>query len=170
MEWHGKRVEKYGKRLEKKMQSWWYNTFGPVAPLIQSLVNIAIVGIIAILIDMFNAILVSQFVTNLSIFIMDSIPIFLAIFLFFNYIKYFYHKAPNNRHLLRPLEVAAGVTVIFWLFAWVLLLAHQSAEIGFFQQVSNWIFPNLWNLFFIVLILAYLGILVVSSGKAPLQI
>jgi hypothetical protein len=165
IEWHGKRLERRGKKWEKRAKSWWYTTFGPVGPLIHSLVGIAVIGIVALLINLFNAVLVSTFVSGLALFMMDSIPIFLVIFLFFNYIKYFYYINPKSRPVLRPFEAAAGVTVMFWLFGWVLLLAHQSAEIGFFQRAANWIFPNLWNIFIIILVIAYLGAIMVHSEK-----
>jgi hypothetical protein len=165
MEWHGKRLEGHGKRLEKRAKSWWYTTFGPVGPLIKSLVDIAIIGIAAFFISIVNVVLVSAFVSGLALFIMDYIPVFFVVFIFFNYIKYFYYTSPNTRLVLRPLEAAAGVTVMFWVLGWVMLLAHQSAEIGVFQMAANWIFPNLWNLFFVVLALTYLGAIMVYSQR-----
>lgn len=165
MEWHGRRLERKGKKWEKKAKSWWYATFGPVGPLIHSIVGIAVIGVVAVLINLLNILLASMFVSGLAVFMMDNIPVFLVIFLFFNYIKYFYFIKPNVRQLLRPFEAAAGITVMFWLFGWVLLLAHQSAEIGFFQRAANWIFPNLWNIFIIMLVIAYLGAIMVHSEK-----
>jgi|GEM_PF-2455644 len=163
VEQHGRRIEKHGKRFEKSAKTWWYNTLGIFGPLIESLVGIAVIGIVALVINAANIVIASVFIRAIASFMLEYIPAFLVIFLFFNYLKYLYYIMPKMRPLLRPLEAATGVTVFFWVLAWVLLMAHQSAEIGIFQRASNWIFPNLWNLFFLVFALAYLGAIVVHS-------
>ena len=165
MEWHGKKLEKHGQKLERDASSWWYRTFGPVGPAIESLIGIAVICIAAIVINSINVLLLSGFASSLAFFLMDYIPVFFGLFLFFNYAKYVHIVAPKTKRFMQPFTTAAGIAVCLWFIAWISIFVYQSSGNVFFQGIAGWIFLNLWGLLLGLLVIAYLVSIMVHSEK-----
>ncbi len=163
MEWHGKRIEKHGKLLEEKAMSWWYRTFGSLAPLIESIFSVVCIWIAVLVINFLNVLLPGVLLTEISSFLSSHIGFFFSISLFFNSIKYIIRIYKRTYWVLKPIDFAAKVTVFLWGLAWAFLIINHSTGIALFSTMSGMIFPRLYLVLILLAVLSYVAVIILHS-------
>ena len=155
MECHGKRIEKHGSKFEKCAASWWNRTFGWVGPLLESVFGALAIIIAAIILLFLSTVLFNSFLSRVSTFLYNYLGIFFILMFLFNYEKYITKRISGTRIILKPLSFAARFVVTLWIFAWLALIAFQTWNINILNMFSSFIFPNMWTIFVILLVFAY---------------
>jgi phage shock protein PspC (stress-responsive transcriptional regulator) len=135
----GREMDELGRRISQGLGSTdakaggMEQTFGPLAPLIFSIIAILIVivgiGVFALLV---NGIASLRPLVDL---LWSSAPLFFALLLFFSYCGYIIRHAGHEVAWLRPIMAAVAVGAVIW-FAFRLLAALDQ---GFGWNLPSWL-------------------------------
>ncbi|RLI98278.1 MAG: hypothetical protein DRO99_01105 [Candidatus Aenigmatarchaeota archaeon] len=160
----GKRIEKHGSRAERVAKRWWYRTFGPIGPLLESIIGIFFMGLATLIMGWLNYVLLSVFVSKVVMFLQIHLGIFFLMMLLLNYSKYFRIAVPKTEWILRPVETAAGISVILWVISWAVVMSPTYPSISVIQALASHILTNVIGIFFALLVLAYFIALIIRIG------
>jgi uncharacterized membrane protein YeaQ/YmgE (transglycosylase-associated protein family) len=153
MEDLGKRFERrYGGRRERRKE-WWFN-FGFVGPLIGSIFSLLFLIIGIWILDLFNSILGSVFVSALTNFIFVNLNWFFAAFLFFGYNNYLSRRY-KSYWIISPITGSIGAVIVIWLATVILNLINTVPRSSLIATVSNLLSTNLAEIFVLFLVLGY---------------
>lgn len=141
-------------------RDWWYGTFGVVGPLLGASIGMICVAIVAFILSMVYAVTGTPFISLLSAFLNINLPVFLLVFLVLNYLKHIYLSHERLYYIVKPIKVAFGIAVAFWLLAWVMQFAGMQAGSIQLMSASLAIMGSLTNIFFGFLVLGYIVALV----------
>ena len=147
---------------EQQKQQWgwrsWLWPIGLLGPLIGSIISIVI--LIAILwgLKFTNAILQSDFITQIISSVGENITLFFVFFLFTSYAKFFMMRSRAAFMLLHPLSEAASTLFAAWILGWLLSYSGEVTNVPLVAQAGGLISANLLPIFAAVLVLGYLSI------------
>jgi phage shock protein C len=167
VEHFGKEVEDLGNRIGKKFeesgkrrQSWYDRTFGIAGPFMSGVFAMVIFFIAIWLIGWVNTPIQSEFMADLSVFMLNNTGLFFLAFLLFSYISYFQRCCPRGFMPFCPLAVAAGVTFGFWVLLNVISIANFSIGNPTLFDASFWIRRMLPVIFGVSVLIGYLVLIV----------
>jgi len=167
----GKLGEKFGKRMEKRgreWDSWFHRTLGLVGPLLSAVFGIIIFSIFTWFIHFVNTWVESVFLTNIYSFLVANISLFFLIFLFFSYTSYFSKASPRTYRAFSPVSTAMGITIAFWIFSEVIVIANFSLAVPALWTIAYHVSSNLIWIFWFFLFVGYL-VLAVKLAKKPIH-
>lgn len=150
-----KRTEGRDKEWKKESAKWWFGAFGPVGPLIRSIIGILFLAIGILLLNFINMSLNSVFIYVISNFLLSNLYLFFALLLFFGYSDYFSKKFSNVFWVVSPITTAIAIIFILWIAANVLNLINLYISNTLIASVSIFIINNLQGIFMIFLVLGY---------------
>jgi hypothetical protein len=134
------------------------DTFGPLGPLVSSIVGLVFLLLALSALDIMNASAGIPFVRTLSSYLYSNLHWAFSIFLLFGYAEYFSKRQRKAYAFISPLVNAAGLVIMLYIAIWSLGMTGIASENNSISSLSNLIFPNLWNIFWIAAALGYVAV------------
>jgi disulfide bond formation protein DsbB len=161
-----KRVETEGKKLDKQWKSWWYNTFGVIAPIVSGVIVVVFLAMLVWVIQQINSSINDLFLGHIANFLLVNLAFFFVVTLVLGYGKYLEYSYREKSWMFKPIFTSIGATFVFWFIAWTFTLLNSlfenkmvygsAAEGGFsFGDIASSINYNLFVIFLVFLILGY---------------
>jgi len=151
----GKRMERKGKKWEKKHHDWWFRTFGFIGPIIGSIFGLVFLGFGIWVLNLVNLPLRSSFILVLSNFLFRNLHWFFGAFLFFGYSDYFSKRFSKTYCMVSPIVSSIGIIFVIWISIWILNSINTFAGSSVIASVSNFLYVNLSGIFVVFLVLGY---------------
>jgi hypothetical protein len=151
----GERMDRNGKRFSRRWEER-YNFFGPVGPLIMSVMGIVFLLIGVIFLKIINYALFSPVVSGVINFILDNLYIFFGVSVLSSYSKYTTRIFPTSRWLISPLAGSVGITFALWVLVQVFGLMNAYLVSSFITSAVSFVGQNLIGIFAVLLVVGYL--------------
>ena len=164
----GRKVERNIDEKGDNADSWYHRTFGPVGPLISSVLGVLMVGLGILAITLINFPLDSAFLEAIKVFLADNLGVFFGIFLFFSYSSYFSRAAPKAYRPFYPLIIAISLTIAAWMLSTVLLIANAFIGWAFLTTLSMFILDNLFWILGGLVVIGYIAYAIGETSGKPL--
>ncbi len=155
MERFCQKIGKIGQEHGEKLRTWWLQTFGIVGPFISALFGVLLLLIPVYIIEHSLLWTEVRFLTNLSGFIIGTLPLFFAVFLISGYDKYFSAGSRGFRLLISPALKAVGFTFVLFVMSWALFDAYLATNMDLFWTPAYLISANLPEIFLTLAFLSY---------------
>ena len=150
-----KRMERKGKKWEKKYRDWWFRNFGFIGPIIGSIFRLVFLGLGIWMLNLINLALRSSFILAISNFLFRNLHWFFGVFLFFGYSEYFSKRFPKTYCIFSPIVISIGIIFVIWVSIWILNAINTFAGSSVIASVSNFLYVNLSGMFVLFLVLGY---------------
>lgn len=154
-------AERFGRRMERRrerergVRGWWFTTLGFVGPFIGSIFAFICLVIGIWVLNFFNIVLQSSFISLLTGVVLRNIHWFFAAFLFFGYDDYFTKRYHNIYWIVKPITGSVGVLFVLWIAIWLLNTINIPVNSNLITKVSNFLSVNFWGIFVLFVVLGY---------------
>lgn len=166
----GNEVDQIGKKIEdkfdqktQKIDNWYDKTFGPIGPIISSIIGLIILIIVIKLLAFFSD--GRGWMMALSEFFENYLLVFFVFFLFSNYTSYLTRKYKSFRYA-SPFVAAIGFTIWFWVGIQVITIIGQGLEIEIITTIASIFELLLIPIALLILLGGYIGLMVSSKKQA----
>ena len=166
-------LERLGEKLEKKfdqagkqIDTWYDSTFGPVGPIISSIIAFIFLSIFIKMLDYFGK--NHAWITEISIFLESLLLIFFIVFLISGYSQYLSKKVQAFRYL-SPIIGALIFIFWFWTALQVITLIGNNFDISILNAFSDLFSWLIFPIGLLILIIGYAGLFTAKHHHPPTQ-
>lgn len=152
--------EKWGRELreerwERAWDSWWFNTFGFVSPIIGSVFGLLWLLLAIWIINLVNVPLGTKFLPAITAFLWANMGLFFAASVFFGYARYFSRRFTGVFWFVSPLVNAAAVVFALWVCTAILDAVNAGLSYAGLAAASLAVQNNLYAIFIVMAVLGY---------------
>lgn len=155
----GMDIEHAARGQEREHREKWFRTFGLMGPLVGSIFGIVFLAFGLWVLSFINLSLGSVFISDISNFFFSNLHWLFAAFLFFGYSNYFSMRFPKTYWLVSPIIGGLGAVFVLWISVSVLKIINTYASSSFIATLSDFVYGNLWGIFFVLVVFGYAVIL-----------